>query len=278
MNDSEVTVDASRSMLKDEGYQSALQCSSSKHVEKKLLEKYCKQQSSDVEFELKLRHELIKKVYNDELMDDEDDYEEQDEEEFKYKGKGKGGKGFVKKTCHLEEEEQQVKLKEQYLGKIKSEKKYLRFQQLDDLTQLMICKIDALRESGSDYNFYDKLLKLLEWKSMKLEDLKQTIKEMKEIEDDNTKTMNGILLEHQMILHNKDQEINCLKKRLELWDKRRGCLEETSKNTERKCKKIEGLDDEYQTMIANMEALKKLNNNAHNKVLKLLGEAAKRPI
>ena len=52
-----------------------------------------------------------------------------------------------------------MKLKELYLSKIKSEKKHLRFQQLDDVTQLMICKIDALRGSGNDHEFYDKLLK-----------------------------------------------------------------------------------------------------------------------
>ena len=53
----------------------------------------------------------------------------------------------------IEEEERHLNLKEQYLSKIKTKKKRLRFQQLDNETQLMICKIDDLRETGSDKNF-----------------------------------------------------------------------------------------------------------------------------
>ena len=72
---------------------------------------------SAMELELKLHQSLIEK-YKNELTDDDEGY----------KGKGKGGKGYVQKVYNSED------LKEQYLSKIKSEKKYLRFQQLDNET------------------------------------------------------------------------------------------------------------------------------------------------
>ena len=85
-----------------------------------------------------------------------------DEENF-YEGKGKSGKEYVKKEYDLK----QHTLKEQYLRKIRSdEKRYFRFLQLDDKTQLMICKIDGLRGSGNDDHFSDKLLETFEEKSM----------------------------------------------------------------------------------------------------------------
>ena len=66
-------------------------------------------------------------------------------------------------------------LKEQYLNKIKNEKKYLRFQQLDIETQLMICKIDGFSGFGNDNGFFDKLLEMFEGKSMELMEVKKAI-------------------------------------------------------------------------------------------------------
>ena len=119
------------------------------------------QSTTAMELELTLHQNLTEK-YNNELTDDDEGY----------KGKGKGGKGYVRKVCNSEED-----LKEQYLSKIKSEKKYLRFQQLDNETQLMICKIDVFSGFGNGNGFFVKLLEMFEEKSMELE-------EMKELEDE----------------------------------------------------------------------------------------------
>ena len=55
---------------------------------------------------------------------------------------------------------------------------YLRF---NEETQL-ICKINALRESGIGNNFYDKSLRMFEEKGMELVKLKTAVKKMKELE------------------------------------------------------------------------------------------------
>ena len=275
MNGSEGTVNASQStngsMLKDEGYQSALDCTTCKHVENSLLkmEECYKQQIHDLEFELELQYKLIEKNYDikNKLMSDGDDDDE-------LEGKGKDGKGYVKKMCNLEEE--QLILKEQYLSKIKSEKKYLRFQQLDDETQLMICKIDALREYGIGNNFFDELLRMFERKSMELERLRKTVEEMKELEEDYAKTIYELVDDHEKIIEEKDQEINCLKKKLQaalIGKVRRGYSGEPSRiKSGRKDVKIEDLDDECQLMIANIEALRESDNIIYGKVFNMLDQ------
>ena len=252
-------------MLKDEGYQSAFDCTTCKHVENSLLkmEESYKQQIRDLEFELELQYKLIEKNNDikNKLMDDDE-----------LEGKGKGGKGYVKKMCDLEEE--QLMLKEQYLSKVKSEKKYLRFQQLDDETQLMICKIDALRESGIGNNFFGELLGMFERKSMQLEKLKKTVEEMKELEEDYAMTINELVDDHEKIIEEKDQEIDCLKKKLQavlVGKVRRGYSGEPSRiKSGRKDVKIEDLDDECQLMIANIEALRESDNIIYGKVLNML--------
>lgn len=274
MNGLKGASDDSQCMLKDEGYQSA---STSKQFENELLklEEHYEQQSSGLDFQLKLQHELIeKRVYVSEAIsfDDYDDDDDDDEEEEYIMGKGKGGKRFVKKTCHLEEEQRQLKLKEQYLSKIKNKKRYLRFQRLDDETQLMICKIDALRESGGDKSFFDKLLRMLEGRSLKVEKLKKTVEKMKELEDNNAKTIDDIINEHQRMLFKKDQEIKQLKKKLEAEKKVRDCLIKKTEKRFKKQLKVEDLAEEYQTIIANMEALKKSDGVVYNEVLNMLGE------
>ena len=257
-------------MLKDEGYQSALDCTTyaCKHVENSLLEmeESYKQQIRDLEFELELQYKLIEKnnEIKNKLIDDNDDDE--------LVGKGKGGKGYVEKMCNLEEE--QLMLREQYLSKIKSEKKYLRFQQLDDETQLMICKIDALRESGIGNNFFGELLGMFERKSMELEKLKKTVEEMKELEEDYAMTINKLVDDHEKVIEEKDQEINCLKKQLQaalIGKVRRGYLGEPSRiKSGRKDVKFENLDDECQLMIANIEALRESDNMIYGKVIDML--------
>lgn len=180
----------------------------------------------------------------------------------------------MEKTYDLEEE--QLMLKEQYLSKIKSEKKYLRFQQLDDETQLMICKIDALRESGIGDNFFGELLGMFERKSMGLEKLKKTVEEMKELEEDYVMTINELVDDHEKIIEEKDQEIDCLKKKLQaalIGKVRRGYSGEPSKiKSGRRDVKIEDLDDECQLMIANIEALRESDNIIYGKVLNMLEE------
>ena len=260
-------------VLMDEGYKSA---ATSKHFETSnellKLEEYYNQQRGDVEFDLlKLQHKLFEMKLN--CVDDYDDDEEEDEDDdYGYKGKRKGGKRFVKKTCHLEEEERQLKLREKYLNKIKTKKKRLRFQQLDDETQLMICKIDALRETGSDKNFFKKLLKMFEGKSLKVQRLEETVEKMKEVDDNNAKTIDDIIDEHQRILEVKDEEIMYLKKQLEAESRMRAYLIKNNEKRFKKHLKIEDLEDEYQMMFANMEALRKSDNVLYKEVLYMLKE------
>ena len=289
MNDLKEAVDDSQYVLEDEGYQSA---STSKQFENEQLklEEHYMQQNTSSDFQLKLqhelkfqhepkfKHELIEKwVYVKELMsfddydDIDDDDNDEDEEEYSI-GKGKGGRRYVKKTCHLEEEQQQLKLKEQYLSKIKNKKKYLRFQQLDDETQLMICKIDALRESGGDKSFFDKLLRMVEGRSLKVTKLKKIVEKMNELEDNNARTIDDIIDEHQRILYQKDQEIKHLKKKLEAEKRMRGRLSKKSEKRFKKHLKIEDLVEKYQIIIENMEALRKSDSVVYNEVRNMLEE------
>ena len=228
------------------------------------MEESYKQQIRDMEFELELQYKLIENnEIKNKLMDDNDDDE--------LVGKGKGGKGYVEKMCNLEEE--QLMLKEQYLSKIRSEKKYLKFQQLDDETQLMICKIDALRESGIGNNFFGELLGMFERKSMELEKLKKTVEEMKELEEDYAMTINELVDDHEKVIEEKDQEINCLKKQLQaalIGKVRRGYSGEPSRIKDGRKDVIEDLDDECQLMIANIEALRESDNIIYDKVLNKL--------
>ena len=267
MDGSEETVGTSSltNVLKDEGYQSALDCTTCKQVKNSLLmmEESYKQQIRDLEYELELQYKLMENYdIKNKRMDDEDELE----------GKGKGGKGYVKKMCSLEEE--QLILKDQYLSKIKSENKYLRFHQMDEETQLMICKIDALRESGMGNNFYDELLRMFEEKSMELVKLKTTVKKMKELEGDFEKSIDELIDEHQEIVEEKDQEIKCLKKKLQkvlVGKVKRDYSGEISRNKNGRVEfEIEDLDDECKQMIANIEALRESDNIVYDKVLHLL--------
>ena len=243
------TSQSNESTLKDEGYQSTSDCTTSKSMEDKLEGSY-EQQITAMKLELKLHQNLMEKCKN-ELTDDDEGYE----------GKGKGGKGYVQKVCNSEED-----LKEHYLSKIKSEKKYLRFQQLDNETQLMISKIDVFRGFGGGNVFFDKLLELFEGKSMEL-------LEMKELEDKYVKVINELMEQ----LKEKNQEADDLKKELQavlMGEKTRGGCS-SKKNRIKGGKKdvnIEKLDEESQLMIANIEALRESDDKIYNKVLNMLEE------
>ena len=136
MNGSKGTNDISQSnelpILEDEGYQSALDCTTCKQMEDKLLklEESYKHQISDLEFEIKFQQQLIDKKDHDNKIEDEN-----------LQGnsiKGKGGKFYVKKTYHLEEEQ----LKEE-LSKIKTEKNM-------ELEKLKII-IEEMKRMESEY-------------------------------------------------------------------------------------------------------------------------------
>ena len=240
------------SLLKDEGYQSTLDCTTSKSMEDKpvKMEGCYEQSTTAMELELKLHQNLVEK-YKNELTDDDEGY----------KVKGKDGKGYVRKVCHSEED-----LKEQYLSKIKSEEKYLRFQQLDNETQLMICKMNIFSGFGNGNGFFVKLLQMFEGKSMKLE-------EKKELEGEYVSVVDELVEQHQTIVEEKDEEIDDLKKKLQvaLMEKTRGgCLSELSRiKGGRKDLKIEELDEESQLMIANIEALRESDDKIYNKVLNM---------
>ena len=247
-------------MFYDEGYQSALDCTACKHVGNVLLEleEFYETQIKSLKDEIDVKNEYIEtKKY--EL--------EHEWFEKEMAAKGKGGKGYVEKTFDLKDEE--VAFKEQYLSTIKSEKKYLRFQQLDDETQLMICKIDALRRSGYNSDFFDALLKMFEGKSMKLQKLMKTVEEMKESEAEYTQWINKLMKQHQRAIEEKDHEINCLKKKLHasLIEKRRGgnLSEQSMIKAGSKHLKIEELDEECQMMIANIEALRESDKMIQDK-------------
>lgn len=227
------------STLKDEGYQSTLDFTTSKSMEDKLvkMEDSYQQQITTMELEPKLHPDFIKK-YKNELTDDDKGF----------KGQGMGGKRYVRKVSNLED------LKEQYMSKIKSEKKHLSFQQLDDETRLMIRKIGVFMRFRNGNGFFTKLLEIFERKSIELE-------EKKELEGKYIKVVDELMKQHQTIFEEKDQEIDDLKKKLQaaLAGKTRGgCLGESSRiNGERKDLKIEELDEECQSMIANNKALSK---------------------
>ena len=255
---SEETVNASesnQSTLKDEGYQSTSDCTTSKSMEDKpvKMEGCYEQSTTAMELELELHQNLVEKHKN-ELTDDDEGY----------KGKRKGGKGYVRKVCNSEED-----LKEQYLSKIKSEKKYLRFLQLDNETQLMICKMDIFSGFGNGNGFFVKLLQMFEGKSMKLE-------EKKELEGEYVKAIDDLKEQYEKTTKEKDEEIDGLKKKLQaaLMEKTRGgCLSELSRiKGRRKDLKIEELDEESQLMIANIEALRESDDKIYNKVLNMLEE------
>ena len=246
------TSQSNESTLKDEGYQSTVDCTTSKDTEDKLvkMESSCEQQITAMELELKLHQNLIEK-HKKELTDDDESYE----------GKGKGGKGYVQKVCNSEED-----LKEQYLSNIKSEKKYLRFQQLDNEIQLMICKINVFRGFGSGNGFFDKLLELFEWKSMEL-------MEIKKLEGEYVEVINQLMEQ----LEEKNLEIDDLKKKLQcalMREKtREGCWSGPSRiKIGKKDLKIEELDEESQLMIANIEALRESDDKVYNKLLNMLEE------
>ena len=207
----------------------------------------------------------LEKHINDLIHDD--DYEEC------FKGKVKGWRRFIKRTSHSKEKEQE--LKEQYPSKTETTKNYLRFQELDEETQLMICKIDSLKGTGKDNNSIDTLLRMVEAKSLELLRYKKTVEKMKEAEADYTKTIEDILDEHQRILKEKNQEIGNLKKKLQAGKRSSGFEGESSKKYEKGFlgnMRIKDLDDEYQTLIANIEALRRSDSTIYNKVLNKLGE------
>ena len=260
----EETANASQSnesTLKDEGYQSILDCTTSKNMKDKLvkMEGSYKQRITAMELELKLYQNLTEKYRNEQTDDDDDEG---------FTGKGKGGKGYIQKVCNLEED-----LKEQYLSKIKSEKKRLRFQQLDHQTQLMISKIDACRGFSNGNDFFEKLLEMFEGKSMEVEDLKQNVKEM---EGEHSNILNELVGQYKKIIERKVEEINDLKKLQAgfVGKTRGGWLSELRRIMSRikggrKDLKTKELDDRSQLSLGNSEALRESDNSINNKALNI---------
>ena len=217
-----------------------------------------KQQITPMELELKLYQNLTEKYRNEQTDDDDEGFT----------GKGKGGKGYIQKVCNSEED-----LKEQYLRKIKSAKKRLKFQQMDHETQLMISKIDVFRRFGSGNDFFNKLFELFEGKGIEVEDLKN---KAKEIEGDHVNVLNELVSQYKKIIEGKDLEINDLKKlQAGMMQKTKGGwlseLRRIMSRTKggRKDLKTEGLDDNSQLKIANTEALRESDDKINNKGLNM---------
>ena len=139
----------------------------------------------------------------------------------------------------------------------------------------MICKIDALRKSGCDDIFIDELLEKFEGMSFQLERLKETVKEMEELKDEYAKTIDELMYKHQKATEEKDQEIDYLRKNVQVvlvGKNRSGFLGELSKSKKKsKKQKSDESDDEYQITIANMEALRELDYDVYRNVVKMFG-------
>ena len=224
------------------------------------MEEYYKTQIDALESDLKHQQKLNEEqsYATNELIDEEEEFE----------GKGKGGKRYIKKICNLEEE--RANLIDNYLSNIKSEKKYLRFKQLDEETQLMICKIDVFRGFGYHTEFFDKLLEMFEWNSTQLVKLKKTVDEMKQLKDDYSNTIDELMDENQKTIKEKDQEIDELKKKLQavLIGKKGGNhLSESSRIKGGRKDAKQEMDEESQLMIANINALRESDNKIYYKVL-----------
>ena len=255
MLDEEIVLEEEH-IIEDEGFQSALDCTTCKNSLVEMEESY-KQQIAALELKLICQQNRIDKYYNiSELTDDEENVSE-----------GKGGKG-----CNLA-------LKKQYLGKIKCEKRRFRFLQLDHKTQLMICKIDALRESRNDHHFIDELLEMFERNSMQLQRLNKTIEEMKEVEDIYIKARDDLMHHHEKVIEEKEDEIDYFRMNMKVvlvGNEGSDYLGESSKKKKngKKCKKHletnESVDD-YRIRITKMEGLRELDDVVYNDVVKMLG-------
>ena len=248
----------------DEGYQSTLDCTKCKNNLAKIEESY-KQQIAALELELINKQNRIDKYYfiKNELANDEENF---------YEGKGKGGKGYMRKGY----DSKQHALKEQYLRKIRNdEKRHFRFLQLDYKTQLMISRIDALRGSVNDDQFIDKLLETFEEKCMLLQSLKGTVENMKQVEGEYVKTIDELMHQHHESIKEKDHEIDYLRKNVQIvLVEKEGSGELSKRRNEKKSKKhlqTDDLDDEYQITIANMQALRQLDNGVYSNVVQMLG-------
>ena len=249
---------------RDEGYQSALDCTTCKNGLVKLEESY-KQQIAALELELKNQQNLIDKYYyiKNELANDEENF---------FEGKGKGGKGYVKKGCDL----QQLALKEQYLSKIgNDEKRRFGFLQLDNKAQRMICEIEALRGPESDNDFIDELLETFEEKSMQLQRQKKTVEEMKEQEGEYINTIDDLMEECQKITKEKDLEVEYLRDNVQVVlvekDKSGGLGDMSKSKKGKKCKEHLKTNDEYQVMVASMEVLRQMDIGVYENVVQMLG-------
>ena len=252
-------------VIEDEGYQSKLDCSTCKKSLIVKIEESYKQQIASLESKLiQQQNRIDKYYYANELTDNEENV---------FEGKGKG---YVKQAYDLKP----LALKQQYLSKIKCEKRCFRFLQLDDKTQLIICKINALKGPRSDNTFIDDLLETFERNSFQLLRLNKTIGEMKELEDEYIKTCDEFKHNYEKTVEEKDQEIDYFRKNMKVvlvGEGRCDFLGEPSKKKKngKKCKKNlktdESEDGEYQITIANMEGLRELDGVVYYNVVKMLG-------
>ena len=247
----------------DEGYQSAMDCTTCKKCLLKIEESY-KQQIAALELELQHQRNVIDKYYRikNELTNDIENFLE---------GKGKRGKGYVKKGCNLK----QLTIKEQYLSKIKSEEGRFKFLQLDHQAQHTICKIDTLREFVSDNNFINTLMEMFEEKSIELQTLKETVEEAKALESEYAKTIDELMHHHHETMNEKDHEIDYLRNNVQVVFVEKEAMGESSKSKNqkksRKHLKTDEPDDDYQVMMGSLEGLRELDYVAYDKVKKMLG-------
>ena len=97
---------------------------------------------------------------------------------------------------------------------------------------------------------------------MQLQRLKETVEEMKQLEDDYVKTIDELMhQQHNKTIKEKDQEINYLRKNVQVvlvGKERSGEL--SKRKNEKKSKNTDELYDKYEITIANMQALRQLYN------------------
>ena len=94
---------------------------------------------------------------------------------------------------------------------------------------------------------------------MQLRRLKETVEEMKQLEDDYVKTIDELMhQQHNRTIKEKDQEINYLRKNVQvvLVGKERSGELSKRKNEKKSKKNTDELYDKYEITIANMQALR----------------------
>ena len=108
---------------------------------------------------------------------------------------------------------------------------------------------------------------------MQLQRLKETVEGMKQLEGEYAKTIDELMQQHHKTIKEKDQEVNYSRKNVQvvLVGKERSGALSKRKNEKTFKRNTDELDDEYEITIANMQALRQLDNVVYENIVKMLG-------